>query len=117
MRAPERPDNSPLFEYTLMPTHMRERFSPEELREAELVPPFTFTKGCPLLKLPARPWVDAHPFGTLLFDLDTDPGQEAPFSDEAVEAIMIRHLVKLMRANDAPNDQFIRLGLADGGNH
>ena len=70
MRAPANPDNQPLYEYTLMPSHMRGLFTPEELQSMALAPPFSFTKGCPTLKLPARPWVDAHPFGTMLFDLE-----------------------------------------------
>ncbi|MCB0008994.1 MAG: sulfatase [Anaerolineales bacterium] len=114
MRAPATPDNSPLFEYTLMPTHMRHRFQPEQLQGAELVPPFSFTQGCPLLKIPARPWVDMHSFGTLLFDLASDPGQEHPLTDEAIEALMVQHLLRLMRANDAPPEQYQRLGLAAG---
>ena len=111
MRAPINPDNSPLFEYTLMPTHIRSLFEPEELRDAELAPPFSFTKGCRLLKLPARPWVDPHQYGTLLFDVENDPGQEAPLEDQAVEALLTEHLIRLMRANDAPAEQFERLGL------
>ena len=111
MRAPANPDNQPLYEYTLMPSHMRGLFTPEELRGAELAPPFSFSKGCPTLKLPARPWVDAHPFGTLLFDLETDPGQERPLANPEIESLMTEYLVKLMQANDAPAEQFERLGL------
>ena len=32
MRAPAKPENTPLYNYTLMPTHMRARFSIEELQ-------------------------------------------------------------------------------------
>ncbi len=54
MRAPARADNSPLFEYTLMPTHMRHRFTVEELQEIELAEPFQFTKGCRTMKIKGR---------------------------------------------------------------
>ena len=37
--------NQPLYEYTLMPTHMRRLFSVEEMRTMTTVPPFRFTKG------------------------------------------------------------------------
>ncbi|MEM7110842.1 MAG: sulfatase [Chloroflexota bacterium] len=114
MRAPTSPDNSPLYEYTLMPCHMNRRFTPEELQNAELAPPFPFTKGCPTLKLPARPWVKPHQFGTLLFDLEADPDQQTPITDKEVETMMTRHLIRLMRANEAPNEQFERLGLGNG---
>ncbi len=111
MRAPVRPENTPLFEYTLMPTHIRSRFGVDELSTAELAGPFRFTKGLRVLKVEARPWIKAHPFGTLLFDLYTDPRQEHPLDDAEVEAMMIQHLIRLMLANDAPVEQFERLGL------
>ena len=90
MRASATPENRPLSEHTLMPTHMRARFSPEELADAELIPPeFSFTKGAPLLKMPA--WAMGSPwnYGTLLFDLETDPEQETPLDDPALELRMI----------------------------
>ena len=111
MRAPSKPENSPLFEYTLMPTHMRGRFTVEELQDIELVEPFEFTKGCRTMRLSARPWVDAHPFGTMLFDVEVDPGQESPLDDPAAEQKMIRDMIELMKANDSPPEQFERLGL------
>jgi len=116
MRAPGNPDNSPLFEYTLMPTHIRSHFSVDELKTAELAGPFSFTKGLQVLKVEARPWIKAHPFGTLLFDLHSDPAQERPLKDPQIEKTMIRHLVHLMQANDAPVEQYERLGLEELGN-
>jgi len=111
MRACATETNAPLFEYTLMPTHMRSRFSVEELREAEFVEGFGFTKGVSVLRIPA--WALGNPweYGTLLFDLETDPEQDRPLRDEQLELRMATLLVELMRANDAPADQFERLGL------
>jgi hypothetical protein len=111
MRAPANPENKPLYEYTLMPTHLRSFFSLDELKTAELVEPFSFTKGVRPLKIEARPWIKAHSFGTLLFDLQTDPGQENPITDPEIEAMMVQHLVRLMQANEAPPEQSERLGL------
>lgn len=113
MRAPATPENEPLYEYTLMPTHIRSHFSLEELRTATLAGPFSFTKGLRVLRTEARPWIEAHPFGTLLFDLATDPAQEHPLDDPNVEARMIDLLIRLMVANDAPAEQFERLGLVE----
>jgi arylsulfatase A-like enzyme len=113
MRAPAKPDNKPLYEYTLMPTHIRSHFGVDELKTAELTDPFSFTKGVRPLRFEARPWVNAHPFGTMLFDLQTDPGQEHPIDDPEIEMIMIQHLIRLMRANNAPPEQFERLGLLE----
>lgn len=111
MRAPTRADNAPLYEYTLMPTRMRSRFSMDELQTLELAPPFSFTKGAKSLKVAGRASVDAHGFGTLLYDVRQDPRQAAPLRDNALEARMIRLLKRLMAENDAPAEQYDRLGL------
>ena len=111
MRGPQVAENSLLYNYTQMPTHMRTPFSLEELRGLELAGPFTFTKGCPLMKIPANPWSQQHTFGTLLFDLENDPGQLQPTQDSAAEQMMLAHLVRLMNENDAPPEQYLRLGL------
>lgn len=115
MRAPAGPDNGPLSEYTLMPTHMRGRFSPAELRHAELVEPFGFTKGVPVLKVPGNAMSSPYVFGTLLFDLGTDPRQENPLIDDQLELRMINMLLDLMRRNEAPQEQYARLGLPRTG--
>ncbi|HEY3291275.1 MAG TPA: sulfatase [Anaerolineae bacterium] len=111
MRAPIRPENTPLWDYTLMPTHMRHVFGIEELQDIQLAQPFTFTKGCRTMKLPGRPWLNAHAFGALLFDLQTDPAQEHPLTDPVIEAKMVDILLAQMRASDAPPEQYERLGL------
>lgn len=111
MRGPVSRDNGPLFEYTLMPTHMRARFSVEELQNLTVAEPFSFTNGVPPLKIAARTMSNPHNFGTMLFDLDSDPGEKTPLVDEEVERRMIRLMVEWMRYNDAPEEQFERLGL------
>ncbi len=115
MRGPANPENAPLFEYTVMPTHMRSLFSPEELRDATLAPPPPFSKGVPLLKIPARQPANAdlQPaiLDTVLYDLEQDPRQEHPLHDLEAEARMVAHLVRLMQENDAPEEQYTRLGL------
>lgn len=116
MRAPANPSNTPLFDYTLMPTHMRERFSVSELQDITLAEPFSFTKGCRTMKLAARPWMDPHRFGTLLFDLASDPGQLSPIEDPEIEQRMVALMMQLMRANDAPPDQYERLQLPSTAN-
>jgi len=113
MRAPVDPKNAALFNYTLMPTHMRGMFRPEELQNASLAEPFSFTKGYPLLKTPASGWNQFHRFGTMLFDTETDPGQLKPINDPEIEQRMIRLMVDLMKQNDAPREQYARLGLEE----
>jgi arylsulfatase A-like enzyme len=113
MRGPARPENRPLFEYTLMPAHMRHTFDVGELQDIDLAEPFLFTKGCRTMKIAGRTWpgLSGPIFDTLLFDLQADPHQEHPITDPAVEARMIEHMVRLMKENNAPAEQFERLGL------
>jgi hypothetical protein len=111
MRAPSRPENAPLFNYTLMPTHMRNLFTVSELQDIQLAGPFPFSKGCQVMKIPGKPWMDPHPFGTLLYDLASDPAQLHPIPDAIIENRMIKHLLRLMHENDAPLEQYERLGL------
>jgi len=115
MRGPADPENNrPLYEYTLMPTHMRSFFELDKLKTMERVEPFSFTKGLPVMKIEARHWrvLDLQ---TLLFDLENDPEQEKPIRDQKVEEMMTDHMVRLMRENDCPPEQFERLGLARTG--
>ena len=110
MRAPQVPYGEYLFNYTLMPTYLGERFSPEELADCQLSPPHSFTKGCPLLKvkprkLPTKPFLSYEKFKTMLFDLKHDPEQKNPVDDPEVEKMMIEHMIKLMKDTDAPAEQ------------
>ena len=110
MRGPAHPENTPLYDYTLMPAHMRHTFSVGELQDIHLAEPFTFTKGCRTMKIAAAPG-GVHRFGTLLFDLATDPNQERPIDDPEIEQRMISLLLRLMRESGAPPEQYERLGL------
>ena len=113
MRAPVRPENDPLYHYTLMPTHMRGFFSRQEMEQATLARPFSFSKNMPLLRIPGRAMMaDSHRDGHLLYDLVSDPEQRKPLHDERLEKRMRGHLIRLMHENDAPPEQFERLGLA-----
>jgi arylsulfatase A-like enzyme len=114
----KRPD---LFQYTVMPTFMNTLFSVEELREAGFADPFAFTKGVPLLKVPATPkstYFDRYGPGrqfdarTVLFDLESDPDQLRPVEAPEVEARLTAALRAHLSANDAPAELFGRLGLA-----
>jgi len=64
MRAPASEANEPLYEYTLMPTHMREAFSVDEFADMSLARPFAFMKGCQTMKIKAsvkQDWVSLTP--------------------------------------------------------
>ena len=105
------------YEYTLMPTHMRARFSVEELRQAKLAPPFSFTKGCPVLRIPApTKRIDGLAAGEeLLFDLEADPREQHPITDAAVTRRLKEAIVALLRENSAPRETYLAYDLPEGG--
>jgi arylsulfatase A-like enzyme len=113
MRAAAGEANAPIEQYTLMPTHMRARFSPAELAAWEPAEPFSFTKGLRTMRLAGTQGrtINSWRHGTLLYDLEADPAQERPLADDEVELRMLRLLVRLMRESDAPASQYERLGL------
>lgn len=111
MRAavPERADE--VYNYTLVPHHMNARFSPEELKDATLAEPFSFTKGCRTLRIKSRDRYNVARFGTRLYDLADDPGETRSIEDKAVEQRFVEALVGCMKECDAPEEQYYRLGL------
>jgi hypothetical protein len=136
MKAPPGQDNGLLFEYTLMPAHMRCLFTTDDLRQATLVKPFGFTKGCPVLKIPKKSnfgsadfsfllsgnknsarridnndLLNAANFGDKLFNIKNDPRQEKELEDIAAETRMANLLVRAMAENEAPGEQYERTGL------
>lgn len=108
--------NKPLNEYTLMPTNMRSMMPLKLLRKARFGKRFSFTKGVPLMKIPAGRSL-AHSFlvGNLLFDLKKDPKQLAPVDDHVLESRMSRILASAMRENDSPGEQYRRLRIGKQG--
>ena len=110
-----------LNQYTLMPMHMKEFFSIDELQQAELVKSMPFSRSAPVLKIPATP---KSPFynhqgpGTLkdtvsvVFDLHTDPLQKSPLTDPAIQARMHQLAIAQMKTQHAPAEYFKRLALA-----
>ena len=115
LRGPVRSDNQPLYDYTLMPSHMTHLFRVHELQSLQLAEPFTFTKGCKTMKIAAGSLINPYIYGTLLFDLETDPRQEKPINDPGIEKQMIEMMIELLKENDAPPEQFERLGLPQHG--
>ena len=117
MRGPVDVANTPLYEYTHMPTRMASRFGAEELQQVDLADAFSFTQDCPTMRIPATgglPGGEKTPrdLQTKLFDTQADPGQRQPLRDPNVESRMVDHLVTAMRRCDAPTEQYQRLGLS-----
>ncbi|ETF04085.1 sulfatase [Advenella kashmirensis W13003] len=118
---PQVPFEADLYQYTLMPAHMRTFFEAEEFRDAQLIEPLAFTQGFPVLKLPILassrgnmtrryPLLEAN---TALYDLESDPVQRHPINDPDIEQRMRMAIATLLRANDAPDEMFTRYGLSD----
>lgn len=108
--------NGPLFQYTHMPTHMRKMFQPEEMRTMQIQKPFNFTKGCPTMKIkhipdPTSDIEIKEKYPDMLFDLANDPRQLRPIQNEDVQRRLVEKMINLMIENDAPHEQYERLGL------
>lgn len=104
MRTPDYDKRHLFNEYTLMPTHINSMFSVDELRSAQLVEGFDFTKGVPVLKIPAKGLTGFSRFGNKLFDLENDPKQTQAIDDVTVEVSILAELYRIARSNDAPNE-------------
>jgi arylsulfatase A-like enzyme len=119
-RFPPDPRSQELYQYTLMPTHIWEPFTPEELAGASLAEPMAFTKGAPVLKIPVierSPMFDNYGPGALLesetrlYDLMHDPAQNTPLSSAQIEHAMTFLMRDLMLANDAPPEAYARIAI------
>jgi len=120
-RFPPDPRAQELYQYTLMPTHIWQPFTVDELAGATLSPPLAFTRGAPVLKVPVTersPMFDNYGPGALLenetrlYDLAADPGQNSPLISAEADRGMIDLMRTLMRAADAPPEAFARVGIA-----
>lgn len=116
---PEDMEDTPLFEYTLMPMHSTSLFEVRELEHAELVRGFDFTKGAPLLKVPAlndakRPPMQGGGFAdtrTRIYDLKSDPRQDHPIRDKDIEQRFNRAISQEMQNHEVPSEAYERFGL------
>ena len=115
MHAPATPDNQPLYEYTLMPMHMRSPFEPAELSDAELFGGFSFLRSAKVLRVHAENGINPYWYGTRLYDLSSDPEQSVSIRDDDTEKRLLSIMRDLMKENEAPSDQYIRLGIPEEG--
>ncbi|MGJ3243825.1 MAG: sulfatase [Opitutales bacterium] len=106
---------TPTYTYTLMPTTMR---GYKAMKNVELVDPFPFTKGRKLLRSGGFPEADPAPPDSedpedrdLLFDVDADPDQQDPLSDQTVTERLKAAMAERMAEVHAPPEAFARMGL------
>jgi hypothetical protein len=111
-----------MFEYTLMPTRMHQRFPLGQLEGMTLQPPFDFTRGTSTLKvrpptnadglpqvMEGKSYLDAV---TALYDTATDPAQDRKLDAPDVEARLLARMARLFASYDAPAEMYDRFGLA-----
>ena len=116
------PGNGPLYAYTLIPSIMQGFHRQNELQNATLAEPFSFTHDVPTLKLPLNPHPRREPGkglkqdypdpSDLLFDVDADPKQQNPLNDRDLQARLESLMVAAMQEADAPEEQYERMGLS-----
>jgi len=94
---------------------MRGFLSINRIKTIELAEPFDFTKGCKSMRFNSRGWINPYIYGSNLFDLQNDPTQEQPIFDSEIEKRMISSMVAEMKRNDAPLEQYERLGIPIDG--
>jgi arylsulfatase A-like enzyme len=123
MRAGRSVADGLLNNYTLVPLHMFYPFTLTELRKAdrEMSNDFSFTKGAPIMKIPASgetapnntcyQFEDHMKYGDLLFDLKSDPNQDRPIKNSEVEKRLLKAMKDLMDENEAPKELYTRIGL------
>ena len=111
MRAPIHPENTPLYEYTLMPAKMRGFFSRRQLENTELDNSFKFTGGISVLKTFGELESSLYRFGNKLFHRKNDPFQERNLDDIETEEKLAELMRKLMLESEAPDEQYERIGI------
>ena len=75
---------------------------------------FYFSGDLPIPKIPVNEPVRGRLHGSdMVFDLRSDPQQEHPMDDQVVHRRLCKEMVRMMRASDAPEEQYLRLGLTD----
>ena len=120
------PDNmkrSDPNQYTLMPTHLRQFFTLNELKTAKLNEPFSFTKGVPVLKIQndeVGPAIGNETGGkddmkfedtnTAIYNIEEDPGQLKNIVNSSEKERLLEEMKRKMIENDAPSEVLERFG-------
>lgn len=114
MRASVTSDNSPLKEYTLMPTRMRSLFKKEDFKNVRLVSGYDYFKDWKVLEVESDQYF-YNPFvtGSLLFDKKLDPRQEKAIFNPEIEQRFALEALRFLNKVDAPSSQYKRLGLSE----
>ena len=111
-RGPASRDNSPLYQYFLMPTEYHHRMSADRMKDAEFGSFLPYV-DIPVLRVPGIPEFGIHEeiFENKCFSLSDDYQQLHDLCGTAAEDRMRDLLVEAMKRADSPEEQFQRLGL------
>lgn len=108
MKAAANKENTPYVECTLMPTHIRGFMSRDALLSMELQVGNKFTNNIPYLKMKSQTYLNSYMFGDSLWDVRN---KEEKIVDLKRQEVLMRELIRIMKSLDAPNEEFMRLGL------
>ncbi len=97
------------FQYTLMPTNMRQFFSHEELQTATMHEPFNFTKNIPVMKVnrilrKSDPHKSLEDTKSALYNLKEDPGQLHPINNDDLINKYKNLLLNEIKTYDPPKE-------------
>ncbi|WP_159888612.1 sulfatase [Paenibacillus puerhi] len=117
LRAPARTDNYPCYAYTAVPTTIHRFYGSGIERQIE-AGRFLGRTDYPAFRIPTshegEPFrFSAHFQESLLFQIESDYGQQKPIRDEKLESYYVKQLIEAMRDENCPEEQFIRLGLSE----
>jgi arylsulfatase A-like enzyme len=103
-------EGSFVYHYTAMPRRYFEHR--EKLVGAEVGPFLKCAGGIPVyrVKVPSHRH-HAAPEYNLIYDLQSDPRQQRPIHDAALESRLAAKMRELLGRHDAPEEQFARVGL------
>ena len=117
MRSPQYKDSHPIYEYTHMASHMRCLFSVDELKDLDLGGPFKFTKGTKLMKIASKAKLKEVLFSSALYCVEDDPNELYELDDIDQILRLSNAMLTLMRENDAPVEQYERMGFPIEGSY
>ncbi len=104
--------DSVAYHHTAMPRSFHDFISTEKLAGSEVGDFLPHAKGVPVYRMKTESHRhDSAPDFNPIYDLENDPAQTAPIQDEKIEAILAEKLRLTMKRLDAPESEFIRVGL------
>lgn len=111
-RGPASRDNSPLYQYFLMPTDYHHRMKADRMKDAEFGRFLPYI-DIPVLRVPGIPEFGIHEeiFENMCFNIADDYHQLHDLCGTAAEKRMQDMLVNAMEYADCPEEQFERLEL------